>query len=110
MKEFIPNLLKMAIISVTLTSCSDEIFLPNQTPINSLRELTDTRSEESDEILRLHKRQSDQMSMIINCILEKDSVFSLDLSIEESRMLGIPDSVYQQGTEIIKSLNTLKSN
>lgn len=110
MKIFISKLLKIAAFPIVLLSCSDEILLPSQSNTNPIQGLNGTRSDDDDEIIALHKRQSDQMSMIIDCIIEKDSVFSLDMSIDESRILGIPDSIYFKGTEIIRSLNTLTSN
>lgn len=110
MKIFISNLLKIAALSIVLFSCSDEILLPFQSNTNPMQGQNGTRSDVDDEIIAIHMRQSDQMSMIIDCIIVTDSVFSLNLSIDESRILGIPDSIYFKGTEIIRSLNTLKSN
>lgn len=76
MRKIIPNL---ALLLVIFISCEDETneYVMHDSTICEEAILTanSTRSNDLNDILSLHEVQSDQMSMIIDCIVRKDSAF-----------------------------------
>lgn len=52
--------------------------------------------------------QSDKLSMLLDAIRQNESGYYLSLTLDEAQTIGIPDSLYQRATEIVKSYNQLK--
>ena len=100
-------LLSIALFVACVISCSED---PNdfveQETITTNDATKITRSFNLNDIITLHNKQSDPIAMIVDFIVQTDSTFILNLTQEDSRLLGIPDSVYEKGLSIVESLNT----
>lgn len=109
MRKIIPNLVLLLVLFISCEDESNEFDRHDSTICEEvILTANSTRSNELNDIISLHEVQSDQMSMIIDCIVRTDSAFYLSLSLEDSRLLGIPDSIYEIGISIVLSLNTQK--
>ena len=51
--------------------------------------------------------QSDPLSMLIGRVEQTGNGYTLNLSMEESRMLGIPDSLYMRALEVVDDINNM---
>ena len=100
-------LLSIALFVACVISSAEHpnTFVP-QEPITTHDPTGIARSFNLNDIVTLHNKQSDQIAMIVDCIVQTDSTFILNLTQEDSRLLGIPDSVYEKGLSIVESLNT----
>lgn len=98
----------MVILLVSLISCSDDtndcIEQGNNITKDCANEIS-TRCGRQCDIEYLHNLQSDKMAMILDRIVFMDSTYLLNLSLEESRLIGIPDSIYGKGLSVVSFLN-----
>ncbi len=76
---------------------------PVPTGVVAVKSSNDSSSDSF--ILLLSDSQSDQGAILSNQIIFKNGRYSLIMSKDEARMLGLNDSVYNYFSELVKSLN-----
>lgn len=84
----------------SLCSCTDTIW--GDEPVKS--EPTESQNVVLDN-LAIYKIQTDKSVMLNNLILYQSGKYILDLSLDDAKMLGITELMYNQVLEHVNQLN-----
>lgn len=90
------------------TSCNDADIVVEQSRVNNDVSIVNTRQVNLTPDEMLHEAQSDMDNMLIDQIIYRDSMYILNLDVEEAVDLNIPDSLYRVYVRLVENLNKTK--
>ncbi len=93
---------------ILIASCADNDILPDKSFNGNAAEVDSTKTvgelpEDSLNIKYMMQTNSDLI--ISDRIIYKNSIYVLDLSLEEAKQLSISDKMYQKYVEIVSNMN-----
>lgn len=97
------NIFIACIILFISGSCTDELIQDNT--VNQEEILSNNNSSQSDNLEAKYNMQSNPELMVADRIICVNSVFTLDLSLEESSELMIPKEIYEEALKQVEILN-----